>query len=60
MTNKKTNLSLWAFLMEENDEQDYLPPEHTPTDEELEIEKILAQDKNQQRWEQQARRAGVL
>lgn len=49
------------FLMiEQESELDFLPPEHTPTEEEKEVEKILAEDKQQATYEQQARRAGLL
>lgn len=48
------------LLMEEEAEADFLPPEREATEEDLYIEKILAEDENQRRWEAEARRAGVI
>lgn len=48
------------LMLEQESELDFLPPEQEATAEEIEIEKILATDKKQQQYEQQARRAGVL
>lgn len=54
--NKKTFIEYYAELAE----ADFLPPEREATQEELAIEKILASDKEQQRWEAEARRAGLI
>lgn len=61
MTNtQKNKLQSWACYYDDRAEADYLPPEREATEEELEIEKILASDKEQQRWEAEARRAGLI
>lgn len=56
----KQEKKIFMAYYEERDDADLLPIEREATEEDLYIEKLLKEDKNQQRWEQQARRAGVI
>ena len=58
--NKLTEQQKIFLLMEQEQDADYLPTEHTPTDYEREILELLNNDEQQQRWEQLAKERGMI